>query len=211
MSGLIDTMIPGGSNIRGRFVRQIATYISFAAIYFPSWLAVGIVLSVLVYPNFSQSMPLGFTILSGFAFTGFALFGASFFKKAQLSGSIMIVITLVFAILPVVLFQQTTVACAILSILCPAANFTYFITGVGTFEIAGKPVSMMKLAAENEPFNYRLPLYIHWIFLVIHILVFPPLAFAVEHLFFSTASNHRTFAPSAAGEPTVLLSSFGKT
>lgn len=208
---MIDTMIPGGSNIRGRIVRQVATYISFAAIYFPGWLVVGVVLSVVVFPNFSHSMPVGFTILSGFAFTGFSLFGASFFKKAQLSGSIMIVITLVFAILPVVLFQQTTVACGILSFLCPAANFTYFITGVGTFEVNGKPVSMTKLAEENDPYSYRLPLYIHWIFLIIHILVFPPLAFAMEHLFFSTASKHRQFTSSAAGEPTVTLSSFGKT
>ncbi|KAJ8113658.1 hypothetical protein OPT61_g4255 [Boeremia exigua] len=213
MSGLIDTMIPGASNIRGRVVRQVATYISFAAIYFPSWLAVGIVLSVLVYPNFSRSMPLGFTLLSGLAFTGFSLFGASFFKKAQLSGSIMIVITVVFAILPVVLFEQTSVICGVLSFLCPSANFTYFITGVGTFEAAGKPVSMMRVAVESEyTDNWRLPLYIHWIFLIIHILVFPMLAFGVEHLFFSTASQHRLFAPPAkAGDPTVVLSNFGKT
>jgi hypothetical protein len=211
MSGLIDTMIAGGSNVRGRVVRQIATYISFAAIYFPSWLGIGIVLSVVVFPNYSHNMPLGFTILSGFAFTGFALFGASFFKKAQLSGSIMIVITLVFAILPIVLFQQTKAACAILSILCPSANFTYFITGVGTFEQASKPVRMTQLANPEYTDTYRLPLYIHWIFLIIHILVFPPLAFATEHLFFSTASQHRKFAPSAIHDPTVTLSGFGKT
>ncbi|KAH6642349.1 hypothetical protein C7974DRAFT_99830 [Boeremia exigua] len=213
MSGLIDTMIPGGSNTRGRIVRQVATYISFAAVYFPSWLAIGIVLSAVVFPTFSRSMPLGFTILSGLAFTGFSLFGASFFKKAQLSGSIMIVITVVFAILPVVLFEQKSVTCGILSFLCPSANFTYFITGVGTFEAAGKPVSMMRLATEGDLIkNWRLPLYIHWIFLIIHILVFPMLAFGVEHLLFSTASQHRLFAPPAlAGGPTVTLSSFGKT
>lgn len=212
MSGLIDTMIPGGSNVRGRIIRQVATYTSFATIYFPSWLAVGIVLSIVVYPNFSRNMPLGFTILSGFALTGFSLFGASFFKKAQLSGSIMIVIAVVFAILPVVLFQQTKVACGILSFLCPTANFTYFITGVGTFEAAGKTVSMTKLAQEDQFDSYRLPLYVHWIFLIIHILVFPVLAFATEHLLFSTASKHRQFvAPAKADDATVTLSGFGKT
>lgn len=206
-------MIPGGSNIRGRIARQVATYISFATIYFPSWLVVGIVLSVVVYPDFSRNMPLGFTILSGFALTGFSLFGASFFKKAQLSGSIMIVIAVVFAILPVVLFQQTRITCGILSFICPTANFTYFITGVGTFEAAGKPVSMMKLAQDSDLLDgYRLPLYIHWIFLIIHILVFPVLAFATEHLIFSTASRHRQFtAPAEADDATVTLSGFGKT
>ena len=194
-------------------VRQVATYISFAAIYFPGWLAVGLVLSFVVYPNQTQAMPLGFTLLSGLALTGFSLFGASFFKSAQLSGSIMIVVTLVFAILPVVVFQQTQIACGILSFLCPSANFTYFITGIGTFEAAGKRVSMMRLAAEGDlADNYRLPLYIHWIFLVIHILIFPVLAFAIEHLLFSTASPHRQFVPSSkADDATVTLSGFGKT
>lgn len=214
MSGLIDTMISGGSNIRGRVVRQVATYISFAAIYLPSWLAVGIVLSVVVFPNFSKSMPFGFSILTGFSLTGFALFGASFFKKAQLSGSIMIVIAIVFAILPVVIYEQTSVVCGVLSFLCPSANFTYFITGVGTFEAAGKPISMMGKATDPNLFidDWRLPLYIHWIFLIVHIFVFPILAFGVEHVFFSTASQHRRLAPpTAAGDPTVTLSSFGKT
>lgn len=213
MSGLIDTMISGGSNMRGRVARQVATYISFATIYFPSWLAVGIVLSLVVYPNTSRNMPLGFTLLSGFALTGFSLFGASFFKKAQLSGSIMIVIAVVFAILPVVLFEQTKVVCGILSFLCPTANFTYFITGVGTFEVTGKAVNMIKLAQEDYQMDsYRLPLYIHWIFLIIHILVFPVLAFATEHFLFSTASKHRKFAvPTKAGDATVTLSNFGKT
>ena len=123
----------------------------------------------------------------------------------------MIVITLVFAILPVVLFQQTKAACAILSFLCPSANFTYFITGVGTFEQAGKPVKMTQLANPEYTDTYRLPLYIHWIALIIHILVFPVLAFATEHLFFSTASQHRKFAPSAIDDPTVTLTGFGKT
>ncbi|KAF1926840.1 P-loop containing nucleoside triphosphate hydrolase protein [Didymella exigua CBS 183.55] len=213
MSGLIDTMIPGGSNIRGRLVRQVATYVSFATIYFPGWLAVGIVLSTVVYPNFSRNMPLGFTILSGFALTGFSLFGASFFKKAQLSGSIMILIAVVFAILPVVLFDQDRVTSGFLSFLCPTANFSYFITGVGTFESVGKPVSMMNLAEEGDSTNsFRLPLYIHWILLIVHILGFPVLAFATEHLLFSTASEHRQFAaPAKADDATVTLSGFGKT
>jgi ATP-binding cassette subfamily A (ABC1) protein 3 len=213
MSSLIDTMIMGGSNIRGRVVRQTATYVSFALIYFPSWLAVGVVISVLVLPKYSNGLPVGFVILSGLAFTGFSLFGASFFKKAQLSGSIMVVIALVAAILPVVLFQQTRIACGILSFLFPSANFTYFITGVATFEAADKSVSMMHLADEMaEQDSWRLPLYIHWIFLIVHLFLFPALAFVVEHVLFSTASPHRRFAPPASiGDPTVTITGFHKT
>jgi hypothetical protein len=211
MSGLIDAMIPGGSATRGRLVRQVATYILFAAVYFPGWLVVGVVLSTVVYPNYSQSLPVGFTILSGFALNGFALFGASFFKKAQMSGPVMIVITLLFAILPAVLFEQTQGTCGILSFLVPSANFTYFITGIATFEMAEKPVNMTE-GAYNDTDNWRLPLYIHWIFLIVHIFVFPVLAFYTEQLMFSTASSHRQFAESTnPNDPTVTLSDFGKT
>jgi ATP-binding cassette subfamily A (ABC1) protein 3 len=100
MSSLIDTMLPGGSATRARMVRQVSTYISFVLIYLPSWLVVGVVISVVVFPTTSHGIPVGYHILSGLAFCSFGQFGAAFFKKAQLSGSIMIVITLVFAILP---------------------------------------------------------------------------------------------------------------
>lgn len=213
MSSLIDTMIMGGSNIRGRLVRQIATYISFALIYFPSWLAVGIVVSVQILPKHSNGLPVGFVILSGFALTGFSLFGASFFKKAQLSGSIMLVISLVVAVIPAVLVEQTSSTCGVLSFLFPSANFTYFLTGIGTFEIADKPVSMMHRADDRLLVDrWRLPLYIHWIFLIVHIFAFPALAFATEHLMFSTASPHRRFArPASPEDATVEIIGFHKT
>jgi ATP-binding cassette subfamily A (ABC1) protein 3 len=66
MSGLIDTMISGGSNIRGRMVRQIATWVSFALVYFPSWLSVGLIISLVCFPETSRNLPVGFVILVGF-------------------------------------------------------------------------------------------------------------------------------------------------
>lgn len=214
MSGLIDTMIPGGSNIRGRIARQIATYISFALIYFPSWIVVGVVISVLVLPKTSQGIPVGFTIFAGLALTSFSLFGASFFKKSQLSGSIMIVIALVFAILPQTLYQQTTVACGIMSFIFPSATYTYFITGAATFEAYGEKIKMWSRPQNDmDSYNYwRLDIGIHWVFLAIQIVVYPILAFCVEHVRFSTASPYRTFqVPENDRAPTVRLASFSKT
>jgi hypothetical protein len=214
MSGLIDTMISGGSNIRGRLVRQISTYISFALVYFPSWLAVGLVISLVSFPVTSRNLPVGFVILAGFSLTSYSLFGASFFRKAQLSGSIMIVIALVGAILPVVLFEQTKTVCTILSILFPSANFTYYITGHAAFESENKQASMTGSAYKPEEMigQYRMPLYFHWVMVVVHILIFPPMAFAVEHLLHSTASQYRKFEkPASVGDPTVTLSGFAKT
>ncbi|KAJ4289655.1 hypothetical protein N0V90_010984 [Kalmusia sp. IMI 367209] len=214
MSGLIDTMIPGGSNIRGRLARQIATYISFMIVYFPSWIAVGVVISVLVLPNTSKGVPVGFTIFAGLALTSFSLFGASFFKKSQLSGSIMVVIALVFAILPQTLWDQTRVACGIMSFIFPSATYTYFVTGAAVFESHNEKIQMWTQPAEEleDPHNYRLNIGIHWVFLAIQIVVYPILAFCVEHIRFSTASPHRTFQqPEHEYSPTVTISSFAKT
>jgi ATP-binding cassette subfamily A (ABC1) protein 3 len=215
MSGLIDTMISGGSNVRGSLVRQIATYLSFAAIYLPSWLAVGIVVSVVIFPVESRGLPTGFFILAGLSFTSFSLFGASFFRKAQLSGSIMAIIIIVGAILPVVLGEQTKTVSGVLSILFPSSNLSYFLTAIGKFEAAKKRISMTGAALDAEDKmadHFRLPLYAHWVIVVVHIVVFPLLAFAVEHLFHSTASKHRRFAqPASPDDPTVVLTGFSKT
>jgi ATP-binding cassette subfamily A (ABC1) protein 3 len=214
MSGLIDTMISGGSNIRGRMVRQIATWVSFALVYFPSWLSVGLIISLVCFPETSRNLPVGFVILVGFSMVSFSLFGASFFSKAQLSGSIMTVIAVVGAILPVVLFEQTKTTCAVLSIIFPTSNFTYYITGHAAFESQQKQATMTGSAykPDEKTGAYRMPLYFHWVMVVVHILVFPGLAFVVEHVLHSTASQHRKFEkPADVGGPTVTLTGFNKT
>jgi hypothetical protein len=215
MSGLIDTMISGGSNVRGRVVRLISTWISFAVVCFPSWLSIGLVISLVCFPKTSRNWPVGFAILAGLAINSFSLFGASFFKKAQLSGSIMAIIAIVGAILPVVLFEQTKVICAVLSIIFPSANFTYYVTGHAVFELQNSQASMSSFSSYgyvSDSEKFRMPLYFHWVMAIVHILVFPPMAFAVEHILHSTASKHRTFEkPTNVGDPTVTLTAFTKT
>lgn len=198
------------SNIRGRLARQIATYISFAVVYFPSWIAVGVIISALCFPKTAQGLPVGYTIFAGLSLTSFSLFLASFFKKSSLSGSIAVVIALVFAILPQTLYEQNQVTSGALSFLFPTSTYTYMVTGTALFEKADRKVDMWKQAPESE--EWRIKLGIHWIFLAIQIVVYPILAFCVEHVFFSTASSSRSFAkPATTQDPTVTLSGFSKT
>ncbi|KAF2121214.1 hypothetical protein BDV96DRAFT_609380 [Lophiotrema nucula] len=229
MSSLIDTMVPGGSTFQARIVRQISTYVSFATIYLPSWLAVGIVISKVVFPDYSHNVAIGYHILSGLAFCSFSLFGASFFKKAQLSGSIMTIIALVFAILPQVLWKQNKGLIIAFSLIFPSANYTYFLTGLAFFELNGVKVDLMdtrlfngennlgRLAALNlylgdDNLIQRIALYTHLVFLAIQIVAYPILAYWLEHALFSTASGRRSFArPVNPGDPTVTLSGFCKT
>jgi ATP-binding cassette subfamily A (ABC1) protein 3 len=203
-------MVPGGSNIQGRFVRQISTWISFAAVYLPSWIVVGIVISASCFPKTSLGIPVGFTITTGLALTSFGLFGASCFRKSQLSGSIIGIIALLFAILPISLANQTQGTALLLSFLCPSAAFTYFVTTAASFEAAKIGLVMWKLPPDSG--DFRINVGVLWLILVVQILVFPILAFLVEHLLFSTASSSRVFAtPSNPGGPTITLLGFAKT
>lgn len=212
ISSLIDTMLPG-SNSRARLLRQISTYISFALVYLPSWISIGVVISVVVFPNTSRGLPVGYHICSGLAFTSFSLFGASFFKKSQLSGSIMVIIALVGAVLAQVIRAQSKAMIIILSLLFPSANYVYFITGSAFWELENKKVDLM--IGPPDPWDsviHRQPLYVYWVLVVVQILVYPVLAFYLEQLRFSTDSPGRKFdPPSDAQAPTVTLSNFSKT
>jgi hypothetical protein len=214
MSELVDAMLPGGSLLRARLIRQVSTYLSFVLIYLPGWAAVGIIISIVGFPETSRGIPAGYNIFSGLAFSSFSLFGAAFFKKAHLSGSIMVITTLVFAILPQVVLDQPRGLVMIFSLLFPSANYTYFITSLALWELSGQDVDLMKASPENYDYGYvkRLEMYLYWLFVIIQILVYPILAFCVEHLRFSAASPGRVFSlPSDTGGPTVRLSNFCKT
>ncbi|KAF2660232.1 P-loop containing nucleoside triphosphate hydrolase protein [Lophiostoma macrostomum CBS 122681] len=210
MTSLIDSMLPGGSALRARLIRQISTYLSFALVYFPGWLSVGIVMDSVVFPHTSHGLPVGYHIVSGFAFTSFTLFMVSFFRKAHLSGAIATVIALVFAILPMVLIEQTKTQCTIFSLLFPSANYSYFVRELGQWELSQQRADVYSLPSTQD--DWTLTLCAHLVCLVIQILVYPLLALVVEHILFSTASPGRTpSVPTDATGSTVTLTDFCKT
>jgi hypothetical protein len=209
VSQLIDTMIPGGSSARARFVRFASTYLSFTIIYLPSWLAVGSVIAAVVFNRSSPAISIIYHLLNGLALVSFSLLGAVFFKRAQLSGSIMTVIAVVLAILPQVLYYQTRATVLALSLLFPTANYTYYITNCAIFESDGVGMSLTKILPDEK---IRIQGYLSWVFLVVQIFLYPALAFGIEGLLFGTASKGRKFAPPVdARAPTVDLQNFSKT
>jgi len=213
MSDLIDAMLPGGSAFRGRLIRQSSTYLSFVAVYLPGWIAVASVLSAVVFPKTSHGIPLGYNLFSGLAFSSFSMFGASIFNKASFSEPTMVIITLVAGMVPQVLGEQSRSMVAILSLLFPSANYTYFMAGLAQWELSGEDVDLMKPPTEDHTGDFKhVKMYLYWLFMVIQILVYPILAFGLEHLRFSAASPGRIFSQSQhIGAPTVQLANFSKT
>jgi uncharacterized membrane protein len=135
---------------------------------------------------------------------------ASFFRTAQLSGAIATVITLVFAILPMVLLTQWKTLVTIFSLLSPSANYTYFVRQLAQWEMSQQKADVYSLPVFKDV--WTLKLYKNFVFLILQILLYPLLAFAVEHVLFSTASPGRSrFVPTDAAGPTVSLKNFCKT
>jgi len=136
----------------------------------------------------------------------FSLFGASFFRKAQLSGITVTIVALLLAVLAQVLGTASTGAVAILSLLFPPMNYTYFIILMARFEAQDLGTNLLKAAPENP---WSLSGIVLWIFLIVQILVYPVLAAIVERKLWGTASSGRRLLNGDA-QAAVELRSFTK-
>lgn len=79
---------------------RLSTYhFAFSLIYLPGWVAIGIILAHAVFAKTSIGIVLIFHVLIGLSLSSFSIFGAAFFQKSQLSGIIVIIISLLLAVI----------------------------------------------------------------------------------------------------------------
>jgi len=78
--------------------RLLSYHLSFSIIYFPGWLGIGLVLAFLVFVKSNIAILIVSHLLAGLSLTSFSIFGASFFRKAQLSGIILVIVSLSLAV-----------------------------------------------------------------------------------------------------------------
>ena len=197
LSQLIEAMMPNAARWQPQVARLLSTHLAFTMIYFPSWLAMGIILSAVTFTNTSAAIIIFYHVFVGLALASYSLLGAAFFKKAQLSGITTTVIAVVLAIIPQVLpdKKQTHSTVIALSLLFPSANYTYFINYVARWEVLGLPTNLLKTPGKT-PWEGKVPWDVHgivlWIFLFLQIILYPVLAALVERTLWSTDSKDRT-------------------
>jgi ATP-binding cassette subfamily A (ABC1) protein 3 len=112
----------------------------------------------------------------------------AFFHKAQLSGIVTTIVSLLLAVLAQVIAKSSTGAVAILSILFPPMNYTFFTILMARWERQDKGTNLIKAAPENPS---TLPGIAFFIFAIIQIMVFPILGAIVERTLYGTASKGR--------------------
>ena len=208
MSQIIDASMPNKRRWQPQAIRLLANHIAFDIMFLPGWVAVGLILRYGVFAKSSVGILVFFNILSGLGLSSFSIFGAAFFHKAQLSGIVTTIVSLLLAVLAQVLSNANTGAVAILSLLFPPMNYTFFTILMARWERQDMPTDLGKAAPQNPS---RLPGIAMFVFAIVQIIVFPILGAIVERTLYGTASKGRQLSSGMPGSnAAVELSGFTK-
>ena len=208
MTQIIEASMPNTRRWEPQVIRFIANHLAFDVMFLPGWIVIALILSFGVFAKTSVVVLLVFYILTGLSLSSFSLFGAAFFHRAQLSGISTTIISLLLAVLAQVVAKASTGAVAILSLLFPPMNSTFFIILMARWERKNLPTNLTKAAPENPS---TLPGIAFFIFLIIHIVAFPILGAIIERALYGTASKGRKVISEDQGSNTAVdLSGFSK-
>ncbi|KAI1821312.1 hypothetical protein F4861DRAFT_476258 [Xylaria intraflava] len=211
MSQLLDAMMPTKYIWQAQVTRLLSHHLCFTIVYLPGWVIGSIIIARGVWAHTSVAIVLIYFILAGLAFTSLSILGAAFFKRAQLSGVVTVIVYLLLAILAQTLTSPRTATVAVLSFLFAPCNFVWFMTYVARWERQGLAADLI----HNPPQNpWNLPGIVLWIFLIIQIFAYPVLGAYLERAFHGTTTQGRTIlqgqAAETAGDDAVRLEGFTK-
>lgn len=188
MTQIIEASMPNQRRWEPQALRLLANHVAFDILFLPGWIVIGLILAYGVFAKTDKAILVFFNILTGLSLTSFSIFGAAFFHKAQLSGIVTTIVSLLLAVLAQVIGKASTGAVAILSILFPPMNYTFFTILMARWERQDIGTNLIKAAPENPS---SLPGIAFFIFAIIQTLAFPFLGAIVERLLYGTASKGR--------------------
>jgi ATP-binding cassette subfamily A (ABC1) protein 3 len=209
ISQLVEAMSPAKKAWHTQFARLLANHIAFDIIYFPGWVIMGLIVWALAFRSSNAAILVIFHILAGLSLTSFSIFGASFFRKAQLSGITIVIIPILLAIIAQVAGPFGTGAVYVLSLIFPSINYVFFIIYVARFERELVGVNMVKAAPNYNDHIWTTTGIVFWIFLIIQTLVYPFLGALVERWLYGTISADRKTTTSSP-DHNIILTNFSK-
>lgn len=208
MTQIIEASMPNKRRWEPQAVRLLANHTAFDIMFSPGWIAIGLILKYGVFVKTSAATLVFFNILTGLSLSSFSIFGAAFFHKAQLSGIVTTIVSLLLAVLAQVIAKSSTGAVAVLSLLFPPMNYTFFTVLMARWERQNEGTNLIKAAPQNPS---TLPGIAFFIFSIIQILVFPVLGAIVEGALYGTASKGRRLSSGMdSSEAAVQLSDYTK-
>jgi ATP-binding cassette, subfamily A (ABC1), member 3 len=199
MSSLLEAMMPNLRRWQPQVARVLSYHLGFSIIYLPGWILMGIIIAAGLFADTARIITVFFNILAGFSLTTFSILGAMFFKRAQLSGITVSIVTLLLGILAQVLGStKSTGTVAILSFLFAPCNYVFYIIWLARYEQQELPANLLKSA----PNNWKLPGIAFWVFSIVQILLYLILAIFIERWIHGTASKGRSVVRSSSITPT---------
>lgn len=207
MSSLIEAMMPNLRRWQPQAARLASYHFAFHNIYAPGWVLAALILGFAVFEKTSKLITVVFFVLAGLAVTSFAIFGASFFKKAQLSGISCTIASILMAILAQVVSKSGSGTVAILGLLFPPANFVFFMIFMARYERKSRATNLVE-AAPDSPWG--LPGIVLLFFFVLQILIYPLLGAVLERYLYPTTSKGRKLSTQADSFDPVRLENFSK-
>jgi ABC-type multidrug transport system ATPase subunit len=181
MSQLIDCMLPGSSQWKAQAARLIAAHLALDII-------TGIILKYGVFSKTSAGITVVNHLLTGLALSSFSIFGASFFRKAQLSGITVVIANLLLGVVAQVAGIKTSGAVIVLGLLFPSMNYVFLSVFMARWERQNLPTNLVHAAPDNP---WTIPGIALWVLLIVQIVVYPILAALVERILYGTASSSR--------------------
>jgi ATP-binding cassette subfamily A (ABC1) protein 3 len=191
MSQLIEAMMPNLRRWQPQIARLLSYCLAFHVLYTPGRLIVSIILSRGIFTQTSVGIIIPFHFLAGLSLSSWSIFGGAFFKKAQLSGISVTIISLLLGVVAQVIAKSGSAAIAILSLLFPPMNYVFFIIFLARWEAQDKSANLLKSAPESP---WGLPGIVLMLFCVIHTIIYFILGALIERKLYGTASRGRTVA-----------------
>ncbi|KAI4636907.1 hypothetical protein J4E93_010810 [Alternaria ventricosa] len=209
ISQLVEAMSPAKKPWHTQFARLLSMHIAFDIIYFPGWVIMGAILWALAFQTSNPAILIIFHILAGLSLTSFSIFGAAFFRKAQLSGITIVIVPILLAIIAQVAGPFSTAAVYLLSLLFPSINYVFFIICVARFERQLVGMNLVQAAPDYQDHIWTTPGIVFCIFAIIQTFVYPVLGALVERWLYGTVSADRKTTTSSP-DHNIILTNFCK-
>ncbi|KAI4844421.1 putative ABC transporter [Aureobasidium sp. EXF-8845] len=197
MSQLIEAMMPNQRRWQPQAARLLSSHLAFDILYLPGWVISGAIVTRLNYPSSQTGILIGYFILAGLALSSWSIAFASLFRKAQLSGITVTIVSIVLAIIVQVQTPESTGAIVILALLFPPMNFTLFIIYMAYWQRSNL-AAVLSEAPPGSP--WRVSGAVFFVLCVIQILVYPLVGAFIERALYGTASKARNMHHNADSE-----------
>lgn len=171
--------------------RLLSYHLAFDLLWLPGYIVEAAIFKAGIMTETSFAIMVIFYILNGLASASFALFGAAFFRRAQLSGISVTLVVLILGIASQVTIKSSLGVQYFLAFLSPSSAYVTFLAIVSRFEHNKMGASLTAVPPQIDGKGPAFRGIVIWIAMVFQIFFYFFAAMAVEKWLYGTSSKNR--------------------